>query len=81
MGAAAGLLFPGYFVTAAARMGNDSRVSPVILATTQIGAVTFPLLIAQLVPLMGDRGFFWLVALTSTALGLIGLISFRRVQP
>ena len=81
MGAAAGLLFPGYFVTAAARMGNDSRVSPVILATTQIGAITFPLLIAQLAPMMGERGFFWLIALTTTALGLVGLVSFRRLQP
>ena len=81
MGAAAGLLFPGYFVTAVARMGNDSRVSPVILATTQIGAVTFPLLVAQVVPMMGDRGFFWLVALTSASLGLVGLASYRRVQP
>ena len=81
MGAAAGLLFPGYFVTAAARMGGDGRVAPVILATTQIGAVTFPLVVAQLVPLMGDRGFFWLVALTTAALGMAGLLGFRRIQP
>ncbi|MEO8242019.1 MAG: MFS transporter [bacterium] len=80
MGFSAGLIFPGYFVTAAAKMGSDSRVAPVILATTQIGAVTAPLIIGQLVPQMGDRGFFWLIGGTSAAIGLIGLATYRRMQ-
>ena len=77
MGFSAGLFFPGYFVTASARMGDDPRVAPVILATTQIGAVFVPLILAGVVPLMGDRGFFWLVAVSAAIMSLAALASFR----
>ncbi len=79
-GLSAGLLFPGYFVTAVAMMGSDSRVAPVILATTQIGAVTAPLIVAHLVPYMGDHGFFWLMALTSGAISVVAIASYRQIS-
>ena len=77
MGFSAGLFFPGYYVTASARMGDDPRVAPVILATTQIGAVFTPLILAGVIPLMGDRGFFWIVAVSAAIMGLVALASFR----
>ena len=80
MGFCAGMYFPGYFVTAVAKMGSDVRVAPVVLATTQIGAVSAPLIVAQVLPMMGDRGFFWLVAVTSLALGLTALLGYRRMS-
>ena len=80
MGFSAGLFFPGYFVTASARMGDDPRVAPVILATTQIGAVFTPLILAGMIPLMGDRGFFWLVAVAAAIMGLAALASFRSMS-
>lgn len=80
MGFSAGLFFPGYFVTATARMGGDPRVAPVILATTQIGAVLAPLIAASVMPAMGDRGFFWLVAIAAAITGLIAVASFRRMS-
>ncbi len=77
MGFSAGLFFPGYFVTATLRMGDDPRVSPVILATAQIGVVLAPLIVAWLMPKMGSLGFFWLVAGTAALLGLTALASYR----
>ena len=77
MGFSAGLLFPGYYVTASARMGDDPRVAPVILATTQIGAVFTPLILAGVIPLVGDVGFFWIVAVSAAIMGLVALASFR----
>ena len=78
-GLSAGLLFPGYFVTAAAKMGNDSRVAPVILATAQIGAVATPLFVAQLIPGMGERGFFWMLTALSAAATLMALGFYRQM--
>ena len=73
MGFFAGVFFPGYFVTAVAKMGDDPRVSPVILATAQIGVVSVPLIVARLLPLMGDRGYFWLVAGAAGGVSLLAL--------
>ena len=80
MGLSAGLFFPGYFVTASLRMGDDARVAPVILATSQIGAVFVPLGLSQLIPALGDRGFFWLVTVAAGLLGLVALAAYRRMQ-
>lgn len=49
MGAPAGLFFPGYYVTASARMGEDSRVTPpTIIAAGLVGAITLRTLLAPL---------------------------------
>ncbi len=80
MGLSAGLFFPGYFVTASRKMGSDLRVAPVILATVQIGAVTGPLIIGRLLPVMGERGFFWLIAGTALVLGVLALASYPRMS-
>lgn len=80
MGFFAGMFFPGYFVTAVAKMGDDSRVSPVILGTAQIGVVSVPLIVARLLPLMGERGYFWLIAGTAALVSLLALASYRRMS-
>lgn len=80
MGFFAGMFFPGYFVTAVAKMGDDPRTSPVILATAQIGVVTVPLIVARLLPLMGDRGFFLLLTCVAALVSLLALASFRRMS-
>ncbi len=79
MGLSAGLFFPGYYVTATLRMGDDPRVAPVILATCQIGAVFTPLGASGLIPLLGDRGFFWLVTVAAGLIGLLAAASYRRM--
>lgn len=80
MGFSAGLFFPGYYVTATQRMGDDPRVPPVILATSQIGAVFVPLGTSQVIPMMGDHGFFWLVAIAAGAVGVMAAATYRHMQ-
>jgi MFS transporter, FHS family, glucose/mannose:H+ symporter len=81
MGLATGLFFPGFYVTATARMGTDARVAPVILTASLTGAILSPLIYASLIPLMGERGFFWLIAAIAGALTLLALASTRAGQP
>jgi FHS family glucose/mannose:H+ symporter-like MFS transporter len=79
IGAAVGLFFPGFFVTASGKMGSDSRVAPVVLGTCQIGAVLSPLVVAGLIPQMGDKGFFWLMAGSTGLLALMALLFYRAM--
>ena len=80
MGLAAGLFFPGYFVTGTKKMGADARVAPVLLASALIGAILSPLIYARLIPLLGERGFFWLIAGVAGTLTLLALVSTRAMQ-
>ena len=80
LGVSAGLFFPGYYVTAAAKMGNDPRVPPTIVASGLVGAIGAPLLLAPLMARMGERGFFWLVAGITLALLAAALLSARRMR-
>lgn len=76
MGASAGVFFPGYYVTASGKMGEDIRVPPTIVAAGLVGAIATPLILAPLVAGMGDRGFFWVSAAllgTATALALVSM--------
>ena len=73
MGVAAGLFFQGEYVTATRKMGDDPRVSPVILGVGLAGAVVSPLIYARFMDALGPHGFFWLVggvAAVTTALSL-----------
>ena len=80
IGAAVGLFFPGFFMTATHKMGTDTRVAPVVLGTCQIGAVVSPLIVAGLIPQMGDKGFFWLMAGGAGLMALLALVFFRRMS-
>lgn len=62
MGVSAGLFFQGVYVTATRKMGEDPRVSPIILAVGLIGAIFSPLGYAHFMDALGPHGFFWLVA-------------------
>lgn len=79
MGLATGLFFPGYYVTAAARMGSDARVAPVIIGMALIGAILSPLIYAQLIGVLGPRGFFWLIGGVAGTLTLAALAVFRSM--
>jgi len=70
MGAPASLCFHGFFVSATRLMGNDARVPSVIIGSGLLGAIAMPLLCAQVMGDMGDRGFFWLILFWAGALTL-----------
>lgn len=80
MGASTGVFFPGYYVTAAGKMGEDIRVPPTIVAAGLVGAIAAPLLLAPLSAGLGARGFFVLVAGILVALGVAGLVNLRRMR-
>lgn len=61
MGISAGMFFPGYFVTATGKMGEDPRVTPLILSAGLVGGIGLPFLLAYLMGDFGARGFFVLL--------------------
>lgn len=80
MGASTGVFFPGFYVTASGKMGEDLRVPPTIVASGLVGAICTPLLLAPLSAQMGDRGFFILAAGILVAVSLAALVSLRRMR-
>lgn len=80
MGASAGVFFPGYYVTASGKMGEDIRVPPTIVASGLVGAIVTPLVLAPLVAGMGERGFFWVSAAILGMTAMAALLSLRRIK-
>ena len=80
MGAPAGVFFPGYYVTASGKMGEDIRVPPTIVASGLVGAIVTPLVLAPLVTGMGERGFFWVSAAILGMTAMAALLSLRRIK-
>jgi hypothetical protein len=80
MGASTGLFFPGFYVTASGKMGDDIRVPPTIVASGLVGAITAPLVLAPLSATLGDRGFFVLVAAILVAVSIAAVMSLRRMR-
>lgn len=80
MGASAGVFFPGFYVTASCKMGEDLRVPPTIVASGLVGAICTPLILAPLSAQMGERGFFVLASVILVAVSLAALLSLRRMK-
>jgi MFS transporter, FHS family, glucose/mannose:H+ symporter len=80
MGASTGVFFPGFYVTASGKMGEDIRVPPTIVASGLVGAIGAPLILAPLIASLGERGFFWVVAGILLALTVAALVSLRRMR-
>ncbi len=80
MGASTGVFFPGFYVTASGKMGEDIRVPPTIVASGLVGAICTPLILAPLSAGLGDRGFFVLVAGILIAVSTAALLSLRRMR-
>lgn len=80
MGASAGVFFPGFYVTASGKMGEDLRVPPTIVASGLVGAICTPLILAPLSAALGERGFFVLAAGILIAVSVAALLSLRRMR-
>ncbi|MFO1202331.1 MAG: MFS transporter [Tabrizicola sp.] len=80
MGASAGVFFPGFYVTASGKMGEDLRVPPTIVASGLVGAICTPLILAPLSAQMGERGFFVLASVILVAVSLAALLSLPRMK-
>jgi MFS transporter, FHS family, glucose/mannose:H+ symporter len=73
MGAAAGLFFPAFYVTASRKMGLDLRVPPTIIMAGLVGGISLPLIIAPRMGMLGDRGFFWIIAGIATVVTVLAI--------
>ena len=78
MGATAALFFPGLFVTGIAKMGRDPRVTPLIVAAGLVGGIVAPILLTQLLPHMGDLGFFWVLGFVLFTLAIAAICIRQR---
>jgi MFS transporter, FHS family, glucose/mannose:H+ symporter len=77
MGGFAGLFFPGFYVAAARVMGDDPRVTPTIIAAGLVGGIASPVLLGSIMGLLGDHGFFWLIAGLGSLTGIAAIIRGR----
>lgn len=78
MGFCAGAFFPTIYVAATRRMGDNPRVSPVIIAAGLIGGILMPLVLSQIMGQLGQFGFFWLFAALLAVMTLWAITYGRR---
>ncbi len=78
MGFCAGAFFPTIYVAATHHMGDNPRVSPVIITAGLIGGILIPLVLSQVMGQMGQFGFFWLFAGLTGAMTLWAVSYGRR---
>jgi MFS transporter, FHS family, glucose/mannose:H+ symporter len=80
IGAPAGLYFPGFYVTASGKMGDDLRVPPTIIASGLAGGIGAPLILAPVMAGLGPLGFFWILLGVTLVLTLAAVLSLRRMR-
>lgn len=80
MGVFAGMFFPSSYVTASRKMGDDPRVAPSIIAAGLVGGIAAPLLVSPFLAQMGDRGFFWVVAVVTGSSALVGMVVLKQMN-
>lgn len=78
-GAAAGMVFPTFYVAASRVMGDDPRVPAIIIAAGLVGGILAPVLVGPAMAHLGQRGFFWVIAGVAWVSVLAGLLVRRRL--
>lgn len=78
LGACAALFFPGFYVAASKRIGDDPRTAPTIIAAGLVGGIFAPPILSALMPHLGPRGFFWLVLVIAAATAAAALVEAGR---
>lgn len=79
MGISAGLFFPGFYVAATRRMGDDPRTAPTIIAAGLVGGIAAPVLLAPMLDRLGSGGFFAILALVAGTCAVLSLLLCRRL--
>jgi fucose permease len=62
MGFFAAMFFPCLYVAASATMRGHPRTAVAIIAAGMVGGILAPVILSPVLPMLGERGFFWLVA-------------------
>lgn len=82
LGACTAMFFPGFFVAASKRIGDDPRTAPLIIAAGLVGGICTPPVLAALMPQLGPRGFFWLVLVITSVTAVAALaVALRPARP
>lgn len=79
MGAAVGLVFPGFYVAGSRMMGDDARVSPLLIAAGLAGGISLPLILGAVMRFQGDGILFPLVAALMLASAACALAAHGRI--
>ncbi len=81
IGACAGLFFPPYFVCATQLMGNNPRITPIIVAGGLVGGISAPPLMGIILGMAGEQSFFWLMAGLMLIAATLGMLFRARLHP
>jgi MFS transporter, FHS family, glucose/mannose:H+ symporter len=73
MGFFGGTFFPCMYVAASGTMQGHPRTAVAIIAAGMVGGITAPILLSPILPLLGDVGFFWLIAGVAGLMALLGV--------
>jgi MFS transporter, FHS family, glucose/mannose:H+ symporter len=72
LGFFAGMFFPCIYVAASGTMQGHPRTAVAIIAAGLVGGIFAPIVLSPLMPMLGERGFFWLIAAVAGAMALLG---------
>jgi uncharacterized membrane protein YeaQ/YmgE (transglycosylase-associated protein family) len=66
------MFFPCIYVAASGTMQGHPRTAVAIIAAGLVGGIFAPIVLSPLMPMLGERGFFWLIAAVAGAMALLG---------
>lgn len=78
-GAAAGLIFPGFYVAGSRLMGEDARVAPLLISAGLAGGISAPLLLGAAMAWFGNAIFFPVIAALMLAVAACALVALPRL--
>jgi fucose permease len=79
MGLCAGVFFPGFYVAASRKMGDDPRTAPTIIAAGLVGGIAAPIMLGAMMGGLGGRGFFWIIAGAALVAAVAAAVVGRRM--
>lgn len=79
-GLPAGMFFQAYYVTGTALMGDNPRVSPLLIGVAMSGAMLMPMALVTTIEPFGPLGFFWVTAAGATALTAGAALAYPRMS-
>jgi MFS transporter, FHS family, glucose/mannose:H+ symporter len=77
MGGFAALFFPAFYMSGVAQMGQDPRVSPVLISAGLVGGISSPLIMGGIMAQVGAGAFFALVAMLVGGTAMLALLMMR----
>lgn len=77
MGGFAGLFFPAFYMAGAVQMGQDPRVSSLLIAAGMAGGISAPLVLGLVMGASGAGSFFALISVLVGGAAVLATLSLR----